>query len=155
VVNGGTGLATQTAHALYVGNGTSAPTAVGLGTTTQVLHGNASADPAFGALVTADLPSGVALTIASGTATLGTGAISANACASVVTVTATGVAATDRIAYTPNADISGVTGYGVASTDGLIVYPWPDAGHVNFKVCNSTGLSITPGAVTLNWGAVR
>src|ERR1035441_6730105 len=58
VVNGGTGLATQTAHALYVGNGTSAPTAVGLGTTTQVLHGNASADPAFGALVTADLPSG-------------------------------------------------------------------------------------------------
>lgn len=48
---------TLTAHALIVGNGTVDVTALaGLGTTTQVLHGNASADPAFSAIVTADLP---------------------------------------------------------------------------------------------------
>jgi hypothetical protein len=26
---------------------------------------------------------------------------------------------------------------------------------VNFKVCNNTGTSITPGAITLNWRVVR
>lgn len=89
--------------------------------------------------------------LASGTATLGTSAISANTCATVVTVTATSAATTDTIAFTPNADISAVTGYGAGSTDGLAIYPYPTSGNVNFKVCNKTGSSITPGAVTLNW----
>lgn len=98
----------------------------------------------------------VVLTIATGTATLGTGAIAANTCASAVTVTATGTATTDVISWTPNADISGITGFGVASTDGLIIYPYPTSGNVNFKVCNSTGTSITPGsAVVLNWRISR
>jgi hypothetical protein len=93
--------------------------------------------------------------VASGTSALGTGAISANTCATAVTATATGATTTDRISWTPNADISGVTGYGKASTDGLIIYPYPTAGNVNFKVCNAAGTSITPGAVTLNWAVVR
>ncbi len=58
VAHGGTALATLTAHALYVGNGTSAPNAVGLGTTTTTLHGNASADPTFGAVALATDVSG-------------------------------------------------------------------------------------------------
>lgn len=56
VNQGGFGLATLTLHALYVGNGTTAPNAVGLGTTTTVLHGNATGDPTFGAVsLTADV----------------------------------------------------------------------------------------------------
>jgi hypothetical protein len=103
---------------------------------------------------------GGTLTIAAGTAALGTSAIGANACASVVTPTAstgtlTGTATTDTISWTPSADISAVTGYGAASTDGLIIYPYPTTDHVNFKVCNATGSSITPGAVTLNWAVRR
>lgn len=95
------------------------------------------------------------LTIASGISALGTGAISANTCATVVTTSATGTASTDTISWTPNVDISGITGYGVVSTDGLKVYPYPTANNVNWRVCNGTGSSITPGAVTLNWRVVR
>lgn len=107
------------------------------------------------AIPVGDIPSGVTLTVASGTSALGTGSIGANACASVVTTAATGTLSTDTINWTPNADIGGVTGYGAASTDGLIVYPYPTSGNVNFHVCNATGASITPGAVTLNWSVRR
>jgi hypothetical protein len=52
VANGGTGLATLTAHAVYVGNGTSAPTALTVGATGTVLAGSTGADPAFTATPT-------------------------------------------------------------------------------------------------------
>jgi hypothetical protein len=52
VSEGGTSLTTLTAHALYVGNGTSAPTALGVGTTGQVLQGNTEADPSWGTAAT-------------------------------------------------------------------------------------------------------
>jgi len=48
VGNGGTGLTTLTAHALYVGNGASAPAAVAVGATNTFLKGSTGADPAFG-----------------------------------------------------------------------------------------------------------
>ncbi len=45
-----------TAHAVVLGNGTADEKVLAsLGTTTTVLHGNASADPAFGAVVEADI----------------------------------------------------------------------------------------------------
>jgi len=93
--------------------------------------------------------------IASGSTALGTSAIGANACASAVTVSAPGVATTDRIVASPSADLSAVTGYGTGNTDGLLIYPYPTANNVNFKVCNTTGSSITPGAATLNWSVTR
>jgi hypothetical protein len=135
----------------------------GTGTGAIAFHGLTSgtvtlkpADAGADATLTAPNVTGtLRVTIATGTATLGTDAISANTCASAVTVTATGAATTDRIDWTPNADISGTTGYGAASTDGLAVYPYPTSGNVNFKVCNKTGTSITPGAVTLNWSVSR
>lgn len=55
VTRGGTGLATLTAHALYVGNGAVAPTALAVGATNTVLHGNTGANPSFSAVVEADI----------------------------------------------------------------------------------------------------
>jgi hypothetical protein len=95
-------------------------------------------------------------TIASGTATLGTAAIASGACASVVTVAATGVLTTDVVSTGFNSDPTDVTGYGVSATGAVLtIYPYPTAGDVNFKVCNSTSASITPGAMTLNWRVTR
>lgn len=95
------------------------------------------------------------VTIASGTAALGTTAIASGACATAVTVSATGVATTDTIQADFNGDPTGITGY-VPSTNGILtVVKYPTSNAVNFKVCNLTGASVTPGAVTLNWKVVR
>ena len=101
-------------------------------------------------------PSGTTNTIASGAKALNTTAVSANTCGSAQTDTATGAATTDSIIWVPNADITAVTGYNVAGTFGLYIYAYPTTNTVNFKVCNSTSSSITPGsAITLNWRIVR
>ncbi len=55
VGGGGTGLTTLTAHALYAGNGTSSPTALSVGATNTLLHGNTGADPSYSAVVEADI----------------------------------------------------------------------------------------------------
>jgi hypothetical protein len=94
-------------------------------------------------------------TIASGTAALGTGAISSATCATVVTVSATGVAATDDIMADFNASPIAVTGYVPSASGMLTIIKYPTANNVNFLVCNNTSSSITPGAITLNWRVVR
>jgi len=114
-----------------------------------------SAAPGYQSITTSDLPNTVTQTIASGTASLGTSAISSASCATVVTVTATGVASTDAITITPNASIKAVTGYTPSTSGGLTVAAYPTANNVNFDVCNWTSSSITPGAVVLNWRVVR
>jgi len=97
----------------------------------------------------------LSLTVGSGTAALGTSEIAANgACATAITVAATGIATTDVILWTPNADITGVTGYDPTGGQ-LQIFPYTTAGNVNFKVCNPTASAITPGAVTLNWRVIR
>lgn len=95
------------------------------------------------------------VTIASGTATLGTSAIASGAKASTVTVTATGTATTDDIIADFNADPSAVTGYAPTVNGMLTIIKFPTANAVNFIVVNNTGASITPGAITLNWRVVR
>lgn len=50
VANGGTGVATLTAHGVLIGEGTSPVAVTSAGTTGQVLIGSTGADPAFGAL---------------------------------------------------------------------------------------------------------
>lgn len=102
-----------------------------------------------------EIPESVSSVVASGTATLGTSSINSGATATVVSVSAPGVLTTDTIQFTPNVDISSVTGYAPVSTGGLIIYPYPTADHVNFKVGNPTADAVTPGAVTLNWTVVR
>lgn len=98
---------------------------------------------------------GFPIIVAKGTAALGTSAISSGTCASVVTVSATGVATTDVINPGLNGDITAVTGYTPATTGALRIDAYPTANNVNFKVCNSTSSSITPGSVTLNWIVIR
>jgi hypothetical protein len=99
--------------------------------------------------------------IASGTASLGTSSIASGACASAVTVavgaSSLGPAArtTDNIQTTFNGDPTAVSGYSPLTTGMLTIVPYPTAGNINYKVCNNTATSITPGALTLNWRVQR
>lgn len=95
----------------------------------------------------------VTYTIATGTAALGTSAISAGTCATVVTVSATGTATTDVVDASFNGDPTAVTGYTPGAMLSIVAYP--TANNANFKVCNNTSGSITPGAITLNWKVRR
>lgn len=93
--------------------------------------------------------------IATGAKALATSAISSGTCSSAQTDTATGTLTSDIIELTFSADPTSTTGYS-ASTNGMLsIIPYPTADTVNFKVCNNTGSSITPGAVTLNWKVYR
>jgi hypothetical protein len=105
--------------------------------------------------VAPDFTRNAAITIASGTAVLGTSAIASAACATVVTVGATNVATTDVLTASFNGDPTAVTGYTPVTTGALTIFPYPTSGNVNFKVCNLTSASITPGAITLNWRVTR
>jgi hypothetical protein len=95
------------------------------------------------------------ITVASGTAVLGTSLIGSGACAAAVTVAATGVATTDNISADFNADPTGVVGYQASASGMLTIIKYPTLNNVNFKVCNNTAGSITPGAITLNWRVPR
>lgn len=97
----------------------------------------------------------VAQVIASGSSALGTGAINSGTCASAVTAAASGTATTDVVDWSFNADTSAVTGYGPATSPPLYILAYPTANNVNFKVCNPTTGSVTPGAATVNWQVVR
>ena len=98
---------------------------------------------------------GPALTIAKGTAAMGTASISSGACATTVSVTAAGVATTDNIEADFNADPTSTTGFAPGGTGIQTIIKFPTANAVNFDVCNNTTSDITPGAVTLNWRVLR
>lgn len=117
-------------------------------TGTFEIGGNAMTFPAAAATIPK--------TVASGTAAMNTSAVASGACETVVTVSATGTVTTDVISAGFNGDPTAVTGYGASATGALLtIYPYPTADNVNFKVCNSTPLSITPSALTLNWRVTR
>jgi hypothetical protein len=98
---------------------------------------------------------GLSSTIASGTSALATGAISSATCATAVTTAATNTATTDVVSWGFNGDPTAVTGYVPLVAGMLTIIAYPTAGNVNFKVCNNTSSSVTPGAITLNWRVVR
>lgn len=98
---------------------------------------------------------GLTSTIASGTSAMGTGAISSATCATVVTTSAPNTATTDVVLASFNGDPTAVTGYIPATAGMLTIISYPTSGNVNFKVCNNTTSSITPGALTLNWRVLR
>lgn len=106
-----------------------------------------------GKIVTATV-SGLTLNVA-GTSAMGTSAIPSGSCATVVTTSATGVATTDVVGWGFNGDPTGITGFTPVTTGMLTIVAFPSANNVNFKECNVTTASITPGAHTLNWRVVR
>lgn len=95
------------------------------------------------------------ITVANGASALGTSAILSGKCAGVITAPASGTLTTDDISADFNADPTGVVGYAPTSGGVLRIVRYPTTNNVNFKVCNDTAASITPGAVTLNWRVIR
>lgn len=93
--------------------------------------------------------------VASGTKALATSSITSATCTSAQTSSATGTLTTDIILVSFNGDPVAVTGYAPVTTGALSIIPYPTADTVNFKICNSTTSSVTPGAITLNWKVVR
>jgi hypothetical protein len=90
--------------------------------------------------------------IANTTFTSATTTVSANTCsASAVTVTMTGVATSSVFVITPSTDVSGSNGWG--ANGGLVIDAWPTSNTLNYKICNQSGSSVTPAAVTWNVGA--
>lgn len=81
---------------------------------------------------------------------LPTTAIAANTCTTPVAVPVTGVTTTMTFTHSWSGDPAAATGWG--STGGLVINDWPTAGNYNWEVCNQTGSSITPGAISSNVG---
>lgn len=94
-------------------------------------------------------------TVAAGTVALGTAAIPSGTAATLITISAPGVLTTDNIMADFNSDPTGVVGYQPSASGMLTIIKFPSVGFVNFYVVNNTGLSITPGAITLNYRVVR
>lgn len=151
-VNGSGGFLTSAAT---VGNLTaSTSAAVGIGTIELGAASDTTIARSAAGVITVEGVT-VTRTIASGTSALGTSAIASGACATVVTTTATGTATTDVINWGFNGDPTGVTGYAPSANGMLTIIAYPSANNVNFKCCNNTALSVTPGAITLNWSVNR
>lgn len=86
--------------------------------------------------------------VASGTSTLGNSAITSGACATVVTTAASGVLASDRIAWSYAS--------APATADGLLTLgAYVTSGNVNWKLCNPTASSQTPSGLVVNWEVLR
>jgi hypothetical protein len=127
-------------------------------TTTGTVTSVATSAPLGGGTITASgtlTCTTCTVTIASGTKALATGAISSATCTTVQTATATGTLTTDTVMADFNADPTAVTGYAPVTSGMLTIIKYPTADTVNFKVCNLTSTSITPGAVTLNFRVAR
>lgn len=170
--NGGTGitsLGTGVATALGVNVGSAGAPVVNGGALGTIASGNLAAGTGYSIANLASAGSGVltaagnnlsaagglTTTVVSGTSALGTSAISSETCATVVTTTATNAASTDTLLVSFNGDPTAVTGYVPLVSGMLTIIGYPSSGNVNFKVCNNTTASITPGAITLNWRILR
>jgi hypothetical protein len=94
--------------------------------------------------------------IAIGSAALDTLAIASGACATTVTGIATGTTTSSVVHWSLATDPNGVTGYaGGATGEVLQIYAFTTANSVNFRVCNNTSHSITPGAMSVNWDVIE
>jgi hypothetical protein len=80
-----------------------------------------------------------------------TALLNANTCSSSTATTMPGVTTTTAFSFTPSTDASGVNGWG--GIGGLSISPWPSTNTLNWKVCNLSAVSITPGALTMNVSA--
>lgn len=88
---------------------------------------------------------------------LATSAIAANTCVTQTAVTMTGVVAPSGttpgsvFSVIPESNPAAVNGWG--STGGLVMQVWATANTLNYNLCNQSGNSITPGALTVDVSA--
>lgn len=101
-------------------------------------------------------------TVASGVATLSTNSIPSGSKSSILSIQASGVLATDVVAWDFASDPSGMTGFAPSSSGMLQIIAFCTAGFVNFYVYNNTGSPIVPNGnsspltgTTLNWHVTR
>lgn len=100
--------------------------------------------------------SGLLALVASGTSTLNPGAVTNATCATAVTTAASGALTTDNLVADFTLDPSSTTGYNpAAAAQAVTIFKYLTAGNVNFKICNFTAGSITPGSVVMQWRVVR
>ena len=105
-------------------------------------------------------PARIPQVIFAGTIALATNTIPSGACqtvtaGSVNSVAATNVATTDIIDWTPQVSLQSVSGYQASISGGLSIDTYPTASYINVNVCNWTGATVTPGAVSLNVRVIR
>jgi hypothetical protein len=125
--------------------------------------GNFAMNLTCGAACTPTIPSGttkLTQTVDYGTAALPASAVASQACNSELTLTDTGgtianVATTDNVMVDFNGDPTASTGFVPLTTGMLTIIKYPKSGGVGIKVCNNTGGSITPTALTLNYRVTR
>jgi len=89
---------------------------------------------------------------ASGSTAMGTGAITNGSLCYRNHGSATGVTTTDRIVITPNADPTAVTGYAVRLRVAFISSLIPHLERLTLRFAIITSGSLTPAALTINWG---
>jgi hypothetical protein len=94
----------------------------------------------------------VAASIANMQLSMPTSAINTGACTSYTATTMTGLAATSTVTFQNATDDTGVTGWDPTAPS-LTIDKYPAANTLHWRVCNSTGASITPGAITMNVSA--
>jgi fibronectin-binding autotransporter adhesin len=89
--------------------------------------------------------------LASGSQALGTSAIASGACATTIQVAVTGGTTSDTATLTPTTDPNTVTGYKASASGALYVNSFMTSGELNIEVCNNTGSSITPSALSVHY----
>jgi len=87
---------------------------------------------------------------AGATLALSTSAIGAHTCSAAQTATITGLTTSAVVKWSFATTPIGVTGYGDATTPFLVVTTFPTTNTGNVVVCNISGASITPGAISVN-----
>ncbi|HXP88831.1 MAG TPA: hypothetical protein VN841_29185 [Bryobacteraceae bacterium] len=96
------------------------------------------------------------LLLGSGQVAMATSSIGAAPnCATPTTITVTGLDPTKDVVYLmPTTNIFGIAGY-VPGSGGLEISHYITTNTININVCNQLASSVTPGALTLQWTAMR
>jgi hypothetical protein len=91
-----------------------------------------------------------------GSTALATSALTAGTCQTITAGSVNSAAVANATAssimrWGPAVSLQTVVGYQVSTVGNLSIDAYPNAGYINFNVCNNTASSITPGALTINW----